>query len=54
MGMDSNAITSPEYSNSLDEMAAAMMQRNAEYIENDLQDSDIPTYRFVHSGDSDD
>ena len=54
MGMDSNAITSPEYSNSLDEMAAAMMQRNAEYIENDLQDSDIPTYRVVHSGDSDD
>lgn len=50
--MDENRIY-PEASNSLDEMATAMLERNIEYTEDHLHDEDIPTFHVMHSGSED-
>ena len=49
LGMDSNGI-SPEQSNSLDELAAAMIDKNVEYAEDllDRQSEELPTFHVVH------
>ena len=49
LGMDSNGL-SPDQSNSLDEMAAAMIDKNAEYAEDliDHHSDELPTFHVVH------
>jgi hypothetical protein len=47
LGMDENRIY-PEASNSLDEMAAAMLERNVDYTTE--HSKEIPTFHVAHSG----
>lgn len=53
MGMSSNGL-SHDQSNSLDEMAAAMINKNAEYAEDllDHHSEDLPTFHVVHEANS--
>ena len=49
LGMDERNIY-PEGANALDEMAAAMLERNFEYAEDHIHDANIPTFHVQHSG----
>ena len=52
MGLQENKIH-PEVSNSLDEVAEAMIKGNVDYVEGHIHDDldqEIPTFHVVHSG----
>ena len=50
MGLEADKLD-PDSANTLDEMAAAMLDENVHYAEEHLaHGQDIPTFHVVHSG----